>query len=118
MRWAAILFLLLLAPAVQAQANAERVSQAEADQLRARLVGKPVHGAGGGRIGRIEGVAIGPDGSIGAVTVAMDGTGEAQPGDSPRHLPVAWPLIRAQMDNPTIILPWDTATLGWMTGQR
>lgn len=113
MRWVAILFLLLLAPAAQAQAPAERVSQAEADQLRARLVGKPVHGAGGGRVGRIEGVAIGPDGSIGAVTVAMDGTG-----DPPRHLPVAWPLIRAQMDNHTIILPWDTATLGWVTGQR
>lgn len=108
---AAIVMLLMLTGSAHAQV--EQAPPATAEQLRPQLIGKPVHAAGGGRIGEIAGIAIGPDGGIGAVTVAIDGSDQPR-----RHLPVAWPLIRAQIDNPTIILPWDAATLGWLTNQR
>lgn len=119
--------LLLLPVAVEAQtdmspsieteraspSDVERASPAQAAGLRSRVIGKPVFAAGGGRVGTVDGVAIGPDGSIGAVTVAMDDAGDGR-----SHVPVAWPLIRAQIDNPTIILPWDAASLRWLAGQR
>lgn len=85
----------------------ERVTEAEAQALRARLVGTPVTAAGSGRIGEVSSVAVGPDGRIGGVTVILDRPGHP-------HLPVSWSLIRPQVGDSTIILPWDTATLAWL----
>lgn len=76
-------------------------------------MGKPVYGSGGGRIGEVSGIAVGNDGSLGAVTVTMAGSG-----GEPVNLAVPWNLVQPQAANPTIVLPWDVATLRWLTGPR
>lgn len=86
---------------------------AAVEQLRAQLIGKPVFGSRGGRVGEVSSLGVGLDGSVGAVTVAIDG-----PGPDKAHLAVPWALVRAQVRNPTLVLPWDAESVRWLTAQR
>lgn len=86
---------------------------ADVERIRAHLVGKPVYGSRGGRVGEVSSLGVGLDGSVGAVTIAIDGQGAEK-----SHLAVPWALVRAQVDNPTLVLPWDADSVRWLTAQR
>ncbi|HTH16831.1 MAG TPA: hypothetical protein VL974_09280 [Magnetospirillum sp.] len=91
--------------------RADYFNDQEAEALRRRLVGIPVAAAGSGRIGEISSVGFGPDGRVGGITVTLDGPGHP-------HLPVSWTVVQPQLNNPTIIVPWDMSTLRWLSAQR
>lgn len=84
----------------------------EQDQLRSLLVGKPVFGGGGGgRIGEVSDIAVGPDQRVTSVVIRVD----AALDPDRANLPVPWHWIRSQLDAPTLVVPWNTALVAWLT---
>lgn len=83
----------------------------EEDQLRRQLLGKPVYGAGGGRLGVVSDLVIGADRRITNVVVQIDA--ELDPDRANLALPWAW--VSAQLDAPTLVVPWNSAMVAWLT---
>ncbi|HLO76035.1 MAG TPA: hypothetical protein VK196_06220 [Magnetospirillum sp.] len=106
----AVLSLLLLPSPASAQSDAT----AQNDRVRQDLMGKPVYGAGSGRIGEVSGLALSLDQSIASVVVTID---ERVNPNRP-HLSVPWSWVRPQLGNPTVMVPWDATTVAWATQRR
>lgn len=80
-------------------------------EISRMLVGKPVHGAGTGRIGVISGVVVGAGNRVTNVTVQVD----AGLDPDRAHLPMPYAWIANQLDRPTLVVPWDPAMVAWLT---
>jgi len=79
--------------------------------LRRKLIGKPVHGAGTARIGIVNDVVVGADNRISTITIQVD---RALDPDR-ASLPVPWAWVHAQLDQPILVVPWDPGLVAWLT---
>lgn len=88
----------------------EPASAAQIDSWRQALMGKPVHGRGTGPLGRVAGLAVGIDGQVTAVVVALEGAGREG-----ITLPAPFGWVRHQIGDSVISLPWTPVDLDWLT---
>ncbi len=88
-------------------------SGAEALARWRRLIGRPVVGMGGGRIGEVAGVETATDGAIAGIVVAVD-----LPGGGAQWAPLAWPWVAGQLDRPRVLVPWRRGEMDWLVTSR
>lgn len=79
-------------------------------QWRRDMAGKPVFGTGSGRIGRIEGLAVGADQRVSAAVIMV----EDARGQPRTRIQVPWHWVEGQVNADTVILPWNAAEVDWL----
>lgn len=84
---------------------------AQQDQLRDMLVGKPVHGLAAGRIGQVSDIVVGADQRVTNVVIQVDGVLDPDRA----NVAVPWNWVRAQLNAPTLVVPWNPALVAWLT---
>lgn len=89
------------------------IDPAEVPGLEQAVIGRPVHGFGTGRLGEVVSLAVNGRGQPTAIVVRLDAGIDPARG----HLPVPWRVAAAQIDQPTLVVPWSVGQVRWFVGE-